>query len=224
MTSSNNVSTTSQIIKEDANEVQSYQLGNFVSNQQPQQNDQMKTVATLQDANLGEKQDSLLLDEIHKLQQVILGVQDKVNSIEREGVKGRDLDQQVVEALKDLKQYSSFFEQATFQMETKLLKTSISIAQKIIGIEVRENSTQIAKETINSMMEKIKSASKVSIHLNPKDFIALKDQISFDAHISLQEDPNVTAGGVVIASDLGNFDGSIESKIQSMLASLDAVI
>jgi flagellar assembly protein FliH len=224
MTSNSNVSTTSQIIKEDDSEIQSYQLGNFVSNQQPQQNDQMKTVATLQDANLGERQDSLLLDEIHKLQQVIMGVQEKVNSIEREGVKGRDLDQQVIEALKDLKQYSSFFEQATFQMETKLLKTSLSIAQKIIGIEVRENSTQIAKETINSMMEKIKSASKVSIHLNPKDFIALKDQMSLDTHVSLQEDPNVTAGGVVIASDLGNFDGSIESKIQSMLASLDAVI
>ena len=49
-------------------------------------------------------------------------------------------------AIKDLKNYAAFFEQATFQMETKLLKTSISIAQKIISIEVGENSSKIAKQ------------------------------------------------------------------------------
>jgi len=109
-------------------------------------------------------------------------------------------------------------------METKLLKTSLSIAKKIIGIEVGESSSNIARETISGMMDKVKTASKVTIHLNPKDYIALKDQLSFDSFVNLQEDSNVTAGGVVIASDLGNFDGSVESKIQSMLESLDAVI
>ena len=42
--------------------------------------------------------------------------------------------------------------------------------------------------------------------------------------IELLEDANVVAGGVVIASDLGNFDGSIEAKVSSMLESLDLVI
>jgi flagellar assembly protein FliH len=223
MASNNNVSTTSEIRKKDASEAQPYQLGNFVANQHhTQQNEQMQTVATLQDGT----QSSVdpLLAEIQQLQQVVLGIQEKVVSIESEGVKGKDLDKQVVEALKDLKQYSAFFEQATFQMETKLLKTALSVAQKIIGIEVGENSANIAKETIHNMMEKVKAASKVSIHLNPKDYVVLKDQINFDAHVSLQEDANVSAGGVVIASDLGNFDGSVESKIQSMLGSLDGVI
>lgn len=223
MASNSNVTTTSKIIKKDEQEVQPYQLGNFVSNQQPQQNEQMKNVATLEDSSKVNTSE-LMLSEIQKLQQVVMGIEQKVTSIETEGVKGKDLDKQVVQALKDLKQYSAFFEQATFQMETKLLKTSLSVAQKIIGIEVSANSSAIAKETIHNMMEKVKSASKVSIHLNPKDYIMLKDQISFEAHVSLQEDPNVSAGGVVIASDLGNFDGSIESKIQSMLSSLDAVI
>ena len=35
---------------------------------------------------------------------------------------------------------------------------------------------------------------------------------------------NVVAGGVVIASNIGNFDGSIEAKVSSMLESLDLVI
>ena len=73
-------------------------------------------------------------------------------------------------------------------------------------------------------MAKIKTSSKINIHLNPKDYIVLKDQLKFESFVTLQEDSNVSAGGVVIASDLGNFDGNIEAKVQTMLESLDAVI
>ncbi|MEA3513089.1 MAG: FliH/SctL family protein [Campylobacterota bacterium] len=216
-----NVNSTSKIIK-DEKEVTPYQLGTFVSNN-VSQNEQMKNVASLNDRNINGKVDPVLA-EIKNLQQSIQDIQNKVISIENDGIKGRDLDQQLIDALKNLKHYSTFFEQATFQMETKILKTSLSIAQKIIAIEVGENSALIAKETITSMMDKIKNSSKVIIHLNPKDYIVLKDELKFDTYVTLQEDPNVTAGGVVIASDLGNFDGNIESKIQTMLESLDAVL
>lgn len=123
-----------------------------------------------------------------------------------------------------MKHYAAFFEQATFQMETKLLKTSISIAQKIISIEVGENSSKIAKQTINHLLDKIKTASKVQIHLNPKDYEILKGQLDLEHFIELKSDANVTAGGVVIASDLGNFDGNIESKVSTMLDSLDLIL
>jgi len=219
--STNNVNTTANIVKS-SEESQPYELGNFISSNQSQ-NDQMKNVAVLNDKSINGNIDPVI-QELQKLQQSMMAIQEKVTLIENDGVKGRDLDKQLIEALKDLKHYSTFFEQATFQMETKLLKTSLSIAKKIIGIEVGESSSSIAKETISSMMDKVKTASKVTIHLNPKDYIALKDQLSFDSFVNLQEDSNVTAGGVVIASDLGNFDGSVESKIQSMLESLDAVI
>ncbi len=219
--STNNVNTTANIVKS-SEDSQPYELGNFISSNQSQ-NDQMKNVAVLNDKSINGNTDPVIL-ELQKLQQSMIAIQEKVTLIENDGVKGRDLDKQLIEALKDLKHYSTFFEQATFQMETKLLKTSLSIAKKIIGIEVGESSSNIAKETISGMMDKVKTASKVTIHLNPKDYIALKDQLSFDSFVNLQEDSNVTAGGVVIASDLGNFDGSVESKIQSMLESLDAVI
>jgi len=221
MPTGTNVNTTSTIIKDEAS-VQPYELGNFVSKSHGQ-NDQMKNVATLQEAGSDIVDDPLLV-EIKNLHRTLQDVQQRVHTIESEGVKGKDLDRQVVEAMRDLKHYSSFFEQATFQMETKLLKTSLSIAKKIIAIEVGQNSEKIAAETIKNLMEKLKTASKVTIHLNPKDYLALKDQLNFDSFVSLQEDSNVTAGGVVIASDLGNFDGSIESKIQSMLESLDTII
>ncbi|MCT7610954.1 FliH/SctL family protein [Aliarcobacter butzleri] len=166
-----------------------------------------------------------ILQEVQNLTIKLNEISQKVTNIEQEGVtKGKDLDAQVVKAIKDLKQYAAFFEQATFQMETKLLKTSISIAQKIINIEVGENSSKIAKQAINQLLEKVKSASKVKIHLNPKDYHILKAELSLEPFIELCEDPNVIAGGVVIASDLGNFDGSVEAKVTSMLESLDLVI
>ena len=166
-----------------------------------------------------------ILQEVQNLTIKLNEISQKVTNIEQEGVtKGKDLDAQVVKAIKDLKQCAAFFQQATFQMETKLLKTSISIAQKIINIEVGENSSKIAKQTINQLLDKVKSASKVKIHLNPKDYHILKAELSLEPFIELCEDPNVIAGGVVIASDLGNFDGSVEAKVTSMLESLDLVI
>ncbi len=221
MAVNNNVNTTSKIIKS-SDGVQPYELGNFINNQVVQ-TEQMKNVATLNDKSINGNVDPVLI-EVKKLFSSIEQIQSRITNIENDGIKGRDLDQQLIQALKDLKNYSTFFEQATFQMETKILKTAVSIAKKIIGIEVGERSAQIAKETINSMMNKIKTASKVTIHLNPKDYMLLKQQMTFDNHISLIEDANVTAGGVVIASDLGNFDGNIEAKVQTMLESLDAII
>ena len=53
----------------------------------------------------------------------------------------------------------------------------------------------------------------------------MKNDLNLEGtHISLVQDANVTAGGVVIASDLGNFDGNIEAKVNSMLESLDSIM
>ena len=208
--SGNNVNTTSKVIKAN-NGTEPYELGTFITNDQSQ-NESMKNVATLNNKSINGNVDPVLT-EIQNLQKTLDHIGQRVESNENDGVKGRDLDKQLVAALKDLKNYSSFFEQATFQMETKLVKTSFSIAKKIIGIELGENSAKIAEESIKGMMVKIKTSSKVTIHLNPKDYITLKDTLSFDNFVNLQEDSNVAAGGVVIASDLGNFDGSVESTL-----------
>lgn len=200
--------------------VEKYELGTFINNNIEEN---VPSKAVLDDREINGKIDPVLT-EIRNLNLKINEIAQKVSSIENDGVKGKDIDAQVVQAIKDLKHYAAFFEQATFQMESKLLKTSISIAQKIINIEVGENSAKIAKQTISHLLEKIKTASKVKIHLNPKDYEILKGQLSLEPFIELHQDANVTAGGVVIASDLGNFDGNIEAKVSSMLDTLDNVI
>lgn len=166
-----------------------------------------------------------IFNEFEKMIKKIEEVSQKVTTIEQDAIiKGKEFDTQVIKAIKDLKQCATFFEQAAFGFESKLLKTSISIAQKIINIEVGENSSKIAKQTINQLLLKLKNATKVKIHLNPKDYYVLKQELELEPFIELLEDPNVVAGGVVIASNIGNFDGSIEAKVSSMLESLDLVI
>ena len=220
----NNVYSNATIIKSNKdNQHQDYQLGTFSGTSLSNQNQQMQDISKLNENEINGNVDPVLV-ELRNLQAKITSLDSKITNIENDGVTGRDIDRQVVEAIKDLKHYASFFEQATFQMETKILKTSMSIAKKIIGIEVGQNSALIAKETILNLLNKIRTASKISIHLNPKDYTILKDELNLESFIELHEDINVTAGGVVIASDLGNFDGNIESKVTSMLESLDHVI
>ena len=216
-----NVYSNAKVINNEEN-IQKFELGTFVSNGiESSTVENSNTI--LNDKNINGRVDPVLL-EIRNINEKLNQISEKVISIENDGIKGKDIDAQVVQAIKDLKQYAAFFEQATFQMETKLLKTSIALAQKIISIEVGENSAKIAKQTIVFLLEKIKAASKVQIHLNPKDYEILKNELNLESFIELLKDPNVVAGGVVIASDLGNFDGSIESKVSSMLETLDLVI
>ena len=216
-----NVYSNAKIISKN-DDIQKYELGNFVNgNVETNIVEQAKVV--LNDNGINGRPDPLL-NEVKNLAAKLQEISQKVSNIETNGIKPRDVDAQVVQAIKDLKHYAAFFEQATFQMETKLLKTSIAIAQKIISIEVGENSSKIAKQTINHLLDKIKTASKVQIHLNPKDYEILRGQLNLEPFIELHQDANVVAGGVVIASDLGNFDGNIESKVASMLESLDLVI
>ncbi len=217
----NNVYSSAKVIS-DNDGVTDYQLGTFVQNgsSQPQM---QNTQVILNDREINGNVDPLL-NEIRALNLNVQQIAERITNLENNGMTGKEIDAQVVQAIKDLKHYANFFEQATFQMESKLLKTSIAIAKKIIAIEIGENSSLIAKQTITHLLEKMKNASKIKIHLNPKDYEILKNDLNLEKFIELVDDPNVTAGGVVIASDLGNFDGNIEAKVNSMLESLDSVI
>ncbi len=216
----NNVYSNAKIVQ-NTKEVKEFKLGTFVQNSTDEQNIQSTNI-TLSKSN--NKDDNAILLSIKELSSQLNTINQKITTLENNGVNAKQIDQQVIKAMQDLKHYANFFEQATFQMESKLLKTSISIAQKIISIEIGENSSKIAKETITHLLDKIKSASKVKIHINPKDYEVLKYELKLESFIELVSDVNVTIAGVVIASDLGNFDGNIDSKVNTMLETLDSII
>lgn len=209
-----------------SDDMQPFQMGTFVRNTPIETSVDNQKLASLNSQYIEPKNsnyDDSIVNEMKNLASLISSIEKKVSLIESEGVKGKDLDKQVITAIKDLKQYASFYEKAALGFEAKVLKTSISIAKKIISIEVSQNSAAIAKETISNILGKIKTASRVNIHLHPKDYLVLKQELHLESFINLYEDPNVMPGGVVIASDLGNFDGNIDAKVSTMLESLDAI-
>jgi len=216
---SNNVNSNAKIITN--NETQEFKFGNFINNNTSIEN--INSTVKLDDKSINGNVDPVMI-AINSLTNQLSNIEQKVSNIESNGIKGKDLDAQLITALKDLKNYAQFFEQATFQLESKILRTSMNIAQKIINVEIGEQSEAIAIATINNILSKIKTASQITIHLNPKDYLLLKDELKVESFVKIQEDPNVTIGGVVIASDLGNFDGNIEAKVQTILESLDTVI
>jgi flagellar assembly protein FliH len=216
---SNNVNSNAKIITN--NETQEFKFGNFINNNTSIEN--INSTVKLDDKSINGNVDPVMI-AINSLTNQLSNIEQKVSNIESNGIKGKDLDAQLITALRDLKNYAQFFEQATFQLESKILRTSMNIAQKIINVEIGEQSEAIAIATINNILSKIKTASQITIHLNPKDYLLLKDELKVESFVKIQEDPNVTIGGVVIASDLGNFDGNIEAKVQTILESLDTVI
>ncbi len=220
----NNVYSSAKVINSE-DSIEEYHLESFKKGSIPLVNKSDDTQNNnSENLNSSLEENNALVSEIHNLSSQLQEINQKIASIESNGIKSKDVDAQVVQAIKDLKHYATFFEQAIFQMETKLLKTSMGIAQKIINIELGENSSKIAKQTIHHLLDKIKTASKIQIHLNPRDYEILKNELSLEPFIQLRQDLNVSVGGVVISSDLGNFDGNINSKISSMLETLDTVV
>jgi len=124
----NNVYSKVEITKDQEN-IQNYQFGNFIGTAD---NNNMSSAnnVKLNDREINGNVDPVLV-EVRKLQEQINEVTKKVINIENDGITGREIDAQVVQAIKDLKQYAAFFEQATFQLESKILKTSVSLAQKL---------------------------------------------------------------------------------------------
>jgi flagellar assembly protein FliH len=219
----NNVNSSAKIVR-DIN-AETYNLGTFGNTPVEVQKTQEQNIENIQTIPQQNSVDNnAILQEFQKLSSQLMQLQGQVQNIEAGNVANKDLDKQIVQALKDLKSCATFFEKATFELESKILKTSMSIAKKIVGVELGEQSHQIAKVTTDNILSKIKTASQVTIHLNPKDYIALKDNLTVESYVKIEEDPNVTPGGVVIASDIGNFDGNIEAKIETILESLDIII
>ncbi len=124
-----------------------------------------------------------IFTEFEKMIKKIEEVSQKVTTIEQDAIiKGKEFDTQVIKAIKDLKQCATFFEQAAFGFESKLLKTSISIAQKIINSQSSEKTLQkIAKQTINQAFIKTKKCNKSKNSFKSKRLLCFKTRVGIRA-------------------------------------------
>jgi flagellar assembly protein FliH len=135
----------------------------------------------------------------------------------------KKLDSQIIEALTSLNNHSKQFEKMTRAFEDKLISYSLKIASKIIAQEVESNSKQIALNYSKNLLEKLKDATTISIHVNPIDYEYLHSNLDLSETTQLIKDSNVQQAGIVISSDIGNFDSTVEAKLESLSQSIETL-
>jgi flagellar assembly protein FliH len=193
--------------------IESFQLNSF---NEPTNYHTPKVVATQQD-NISSKTLDAILSKLDNLS-------NEMTSIKQDNVSNsKKIDSQVIEALTSLNNHSKQFDKITNLFEEKLIAYSLKIASKIINQEVQQNSNQIALGFAKELILKLKDATKISVHVNPKDYEYLNTHLDLASTIELIKDSNVSPAGIVISSDIGNFDSTIESKLDTLSQSIQTL-
>ena len=117
------------------------------------------------------------------------------------------------DSIKKLEEINKTFEEKLTSLEKELSAVALDMAREIIQKEISKDSSEIAYSLAKALIEDLKNASKVTIKVNPKNAEYLKGK--FD-NIEIIPDEAVKEGGVVINSDIGNIDASIEERFRAL--------
>jgi flagellar assembly protein FliH len=123
-----------------------------------------------------------------------------------------DNDKMLSSSIKKLEETASSYEIKMTDIEKELAKTAVSIAEQVIKKEVSENSSKVALSLVRELLTKLKEASKIKLKVNKMDAEYLKNALSAESKVSIEEDDAIQRGGVIVLSDVGNLDGNISSR------------
>ena len=105
-------------------------------------------------------------------------------------------------------------------LEKELSSIALDIAKEVILIEINKNSQDVAKELAEALMQNIKEATKITLKVNPEDFVFLKENLKEDARVKIESNSAIAKGGVVLVSDIGNIDGSVMTRFSNIKTSI----
>ena len=117
------------------------------------------------------------------------------------------------DSIKKLEEINKTFEEKLNSLEKELSAVALDMAREIIQKEISKDSSEVAYSLAKALLEELKDASRVTIKVNPKNAEFLKGK--FD-NIVIIPDEAVKEGGVVIQSDIGNIDASIEERFKAL--------
>jgi len=108
------------------------------------------------------------------------------------------------------------------RQEKEVVELALAIARKVIHQEVMQN-PQAILNILKAILQETVDREDLKVHLNPEDFdIAMEFRDSLLASVdgikslSLERDPNISRGGVVVESHLGEIDGRIERQLDEI--------
>ncbi|MBK1972809.1 flagellar assembly protein FliH [Campylobacter sp. TTU-622] len=98
----------------------------------------------------------------------------------------------------------------------ELADTAIDIAKEVILKEVEDNSSKIAYSLAKDLISELKGAGEIDIRVNCNDYDYLKSEFKNDLNIKITLDDAISKGSVVILSDLGNIESSLNQRLEKI--------
>ena len=131
-----------------------------------------------------------------------------------EELKG--LQTRFLSSISKLEDEAQKFTDLLISSEAELPNTAIDIAKEVIQKEISTHSSRVAISLCNALLKEVKEAKRIQIKVNPNDFDFIKDSFSNSENIKISSDDAINVGGVIILSDIGNLDGTIEARLEKI--------
>ncbi|OJJ28676.1 flagellar assembly protein FliH [Campylobacter concisus] len=108
------------------------------------------------------------------------------------------------------------FDEFLKKIEEELGQTAIKIAKEVIDKEISTSSSQIAHHLASSLIKELSNVKNIEIRVNPEDSEYIKEQFSNNEHVKISADDAISKGGVVIISDGGNIDATMQTRLEKL--------
>ena len=128
----------------------------------------------------------------------------------------KSLESRYLNSVAKLEAEAGKFENFLNSSESELSNTAIDIAKEIIKKEISSNSSSVAYTLAKSLIKELGEAKNLQIRVSVKDFDFLKEQFGSSENIQILADEAINVGGVIVMSDVGNLDGTIEARFEKI--------
>ncbi|WP_455757730.1 flagellar assembly protein FliH [Sulfurimonas sp.] len=113
-----------------------------------------------------------------------------------------------------LEESAKEFESALEGIKNDLITAALDIAKEVVGVELKENSVEVAKTLGDELIKELQSASNITLKVNPNDHGVISEHVGSLAHVQVISDSAVSEGGVIAISDAGNIDSQISKRFE----------
>lgn len=105
-------------------------------------------------------------------------------------------------------------------LEKELSSIALDIAKEVITNEVNTNSAKIATSLARNLLQNLAENTQVTLKVFPGDLEELKETLQDLNNVTIQADPAIAKGGVIILSNEGNIDGDIYMRFEALKKSI----
>ncbi|MDX1808362.1 MAG: flagellar assembly protein FliH [Sulfurospirillaceae bacterium] len=102
------------------------------------------------------------------------------------------------------------------KLEHDLSTSAVEIAKEVIKKEISNSSSDIAVALSKNLLQEIKDANKITLKINPYDFMTLDEIYKNNDKIKVEADDAISKGGVILLSENGNLDGTISARLEKV--------